>query len=131
MAGKLPLLLIPSPVTYLFYLEILLGTIVPAFFLSSRKFRENPKYLYISSIFILSGFLLNRLNVSITSLAAMTKASYFPSVSEISVTLMLVTLGMWAFKIIIENFPVFSDELEIEKSKSILESISKPLTISE
>jgi Ni/Fe-hydrogenase subunit HybB-like protein len=131
IAGKLSLLLVLSPVTYLFYLEILLGTIVPGVFLSSRKFRENRKYLYFSSISIISGFLLNRLNVSVTSLAAMTKASYFPSLSEISITLMLCTIGMWAFKLAIENLPVFSEELQIEKSKSVLESISKPLTISE
>jgi hypothetical protein len=42
---------------------------------------------------------------------------------------MLCVIGMWAFKIIIENFPVFSHELEIEKSVGILESISKPLTL--
>lgn len=129
VAGKLQFLLVLSPVTYLFYLEILLGTIVPAFFLSSRKFREDKKYLYFSSIFIISGFLLNRLNVSITSLAAMSNASYFPSFTEISVTMMLVVIGMWAFKILIENFPVFSEEVEINKSMGIIESISKPLTL--
>jgi Ni/Fe-hydrogenase subunit HybB-like protein len=107
----------------------LLGTIVPAFFLSSRKFREDKKYLYFSSLFIISGFLLNRINVSVTSLSAMTSTSYFPSVNEISVTLMLVVIGMWAFKLIIENFPVFSEELEIEKPVGVFESISKPLTL--
>jgi Ni/Fe-hydrogenase subunit HybB-like protein len=131
MAGKLQYLLVLSPVTYLFYLEILLGTIVPAFFLSSKKFREDRRYLYFSSIFIISGFLLNRINVSITSLAAMSKASYFPSLIEISVTLMLCVVGMWAFKLIIENFPVFSEKLELEKSVGVIESISKPLTLSE
>jgi hypothetical protein len=75
------------------------------------------------------GFLMNRLNVSITSLAAMSKVSYFPSINEISVTLMLCVIGMWTFKLIIENFPVFTEELEIENSDSILKSISKPLTL--
>jgi Ni/Fe-hydrogenase subunit HybB-like protein len=128
-SDKLQYLLVLSPVTYLFYLELLIGTVVPVFFLSSRKFREDKKYLYFSSVFIISGFLLNRLNVSITSLAAMSKASYFPSINEISVTLMLCVIGMWAFKIIIENLPVFSDELEIGKTVGIFESISKPLTL--
>ena len=131
MSGKLHYLLVPSPVTYLFYLEILLGTFVPAFFLSSRKFREDKKYLYFSSIFILSGFLLNRINVSITSLAAMSKVNYFPSLTEISVTMMLVVIGMLAFKLITKNFPVFSEEVEPEKSIGIIESITKTLTVSE
>jgi hypothetical protein len=61
----------------------------------------------------------------------MSKASYFPSLNEISVTLMLVVFGMWAFKLIMENFPVFSEELEIEKPRGVTDSISKPLTLSE
>ena len=129
-AGKLQYLMIQSSTTYLFYLEILLGTIVPAFFLSSKKFRENKKYLYFSSLFVIAGFLLNRMNVSVTSLAAMTTASYFPSVYEISVTLMLCTIGMWAFKFITANFPVFEEEHE-DEPESILEPSTKPLTISE
>lgn len=131
LSGKLQYLMVPSSTTYLFYLEILLGTIVPAFFLSSKKFRDNRKYLYFSSLFVIAGFLLNRMNVSVTSLAAMSTASYFPSVYEISVTLMLCTIGMWAFKFITANFPVFEEEHEEEKSKLVLAPNSKPLTISE
>ena len=128
LTGKLQYLMIPSSTTYLFYLEIIIGTIVPAFFLSSKKFRENKKYLYFSSLFVIAGFLLNRMNVSVTSLSAMTTASYFPSVYEISVTLMLCTVGMWAFKIITANFPVFEEDQE-EGYESLLEP--NPLTISE
>jgi len=131
VTGKLQYLMIPSSTTYLFYLEILLGTIVPGFFLSSKKFRDNKKYLYFSSLFVIAGFLLNRMNVSVTSLAAMSTASYFPSVYEISVTLMLCTVGMWAFKLITANFPVFEEEREEEIPESALEPNSKPLTISE
>lgn len=131
VSGKLQYLMVPSSTTYLFYLEILLGTIVPAFFLSSKKFRENKKYLYFSSLFIIAGFLLNRMNVSVTSLAAMTTAAYFPSIYEISVTLMLCTLGMWAFKFISANFPVFEEEHEEEKSDLVIVPNSKPLTLSE
>lgn len=61
----------------------------------------------------------------------MTKASYFPSFIEISVTMMLVVIGMWAFKLITENFPVFSEELEVEKPVNLIKSISKPLTLSD
>jgi Ni/Fe-hydrogenase subunit HybB-like protein len=128
VSGKLQYLMVPSSTTYLFYLEILLGTIVPSFFLSSKKFRENKKYLYFSSLFIIAGFLLNRMNVSVTALAAMTTATYFPSVYEISVTLMLCTAGMWAFKFLSANFPVFEEE---EKSDLVIVPNSKPLTLSE
>ena len=129
VSGKLQYLMVQSSTTYLFYLEILLGTVVPAFFLSSKKFRDNRKYLYFSSLFVIAGFLLNRMNVSVTSLAAMTTATYFPSVYEISVTLMLCTIGMWAFKFISANFPVFEEENEEEKPVLVPEPNSKPLTL--
>lgn len=70
---------------------------------------------------VISGFLLNRLNVSITSITPEAGLSYFPSIYEISVTLMLVTAGMWAFKIIAKNFPVFSTEMHFENHNYELE----------
>lgn len=130
MSGKSSYMFEQNSTTYMFYLEILLGTVVPAFFLSSKKFRESRKYLYFSSLFIISGFLLNRLNVSVTSIAAMSSATYFPSFIEISITMMLVTIGMWAFKTITENFPVFIEKHEDIDAK-VPELNSKPLTISE
>ena len=129
-AGKIAYLLIPSTETYLFYLEILLGTFVPIYMLSKKKYREDKKWLYIISIFVISGFILNRLNVSITGLAASSGRNYFPSFDEISITLMLVVLTMFAFNLIVRNFPVFIEESEkiIKKENS---SDSQKLILSE
>lgn len=104
---KLIYLTIPSTETYLFYLEIILGTIAPIYLLSFRKFREDKKWLYIISVSVISGLILNRLNVSITGLAASSGVNYFPSFDEISITLMLVVLAMFAFRLIAKNFAVF------------------------
>ncbi|MFA7228224.1 MAG: Ni/Fe-hydrogenase cytochrome b subunit [Melioribacteraceae bacterium] len=109
--GKLVYLTIPSTETYLFYLEIVLGTIVPIFLLSSRKYREDKKWLYIISVCVISGLILNRLNVSITGLAASSGVNYFPSFDEISITMMLVVLAIFAFRLIAENFPVFERQV--------------------
>jgi len=111
-SGKLHLLEIASTETFFFYLEILIGTVLPVYLLSQRKYRENKTWLYISSILIISGFILNRMNVSITDLAASSGINYFPSFDEISITLMLVVLAMLAFRFIVINFPVFVDENE-------------------
>jgi Ni/Fe-hydrogenase subunit HybB-like protein len=117
ISGKLSLLTIPGTVTYLFYLEIILGTIIPIVILSSRKNRNNRMLLYFASICIIGGFLLNRMNVSITSINLGNGNIYFPSIYELSITAMLVVLGMWAFKLIVSNFPVFDEEHQIEGSK--------------
>ncbi len=128
--GKLYLLTIPSTETYLFYLEILLGTIAPIYLLSKKKFREDKKWLYIISICVISGLILNRINVSITGLAASSGVNYFPSFDEISITLMLIVLAIFAFRLVAKYFAVFVTE---EHEHSVIEkdiANTKPLTIS-
>ena len=119
--GKIHYLFIINSEAYLFYLEIILGTLIPVFILSSNKLRHDKRWLYVSAVFVISGFLLNRMNVSITSLARWSGVSYFPSITEISVTMMLVVLGMWAFKFIAQHFPVFEEatEAELVKKKAL------------
>ena len=114
--GKLIYLTILSTETYLFYLEIVLGTVVPIYLLSYRKFREDKKWLYIISVCVISGLILNRFNVSITGLAATSGINYFPSFDEISITMMLVVLAIFAFRIVAKNFPV----LRVKNLKSRL-----------
>jgi len=125
--GKLHFLTIPSTEAYLFYLEILLGTVTPIYLLSYKKYREDKKWLYLISICVISGLILNRLNVSITGLVASSGINYFPSFDEISITLMLVVLAISAFRIVVKNFPVFVDEdshsLVEEKSTNVSNEI--------
>lgn len=121
LTDKIHLLFTINNYTLLFYLEILVGTLVPFGLLIQKRIRENRRWLYASAIMVISGFLLNRLNVSITSITPGTGVTYFPSINEISITLMLVTLGMWAFKMIAKNFPVFTNEMHFENHKYELE----------
>ncbi len=125
VSGKLIYLAIPSLETYLFYLEILVGTFLPIYLLSFKKFREDKMWLYIISIFTISGFILNRMNVSITGLTASSGKNYFPSFDEISITLMLVVLAMYAFNLIAKNLSVFNEEnndRELNKKENMSES---------
>jgi len=110
MSGNFYLLGQLNQTTLLFYLEILMGLVVPAGILLMKDLRNDKKWLYISSLLIVGGFVFNRMNVSITSIAGQVDINYFPSINEISVTMMLVVLGMWAFKMITKYFPVFHEE---------------------
>ncbi len=131
-AGKLIYLTIPSAETYLFYLEILIGTFLPVYILSYKKYREDKKWLFISSILVISGFILNRMNVSITGLAASSGRNYFPSFDEISITIMLVVLAMYAYRLVVKNFPVFTEEENfIKNNNNVKEIKSNQIIISE
>lgn len=122
--GKLPLLTVPSTETYLFYLEIIIGTLVPIFLLSYKKLIEDRKWIYLTSICVISGLILNRLNVSITGLAAYSGVNYFPSFDEISITMMLVVLAIFAFRLIAKNFAVF---VRNESENSVNEKVTTKL----
>lgn len=116
---KLIYLTIPSMETSLFYLEIILGTLIPIYLLSYKKFRADKKWLYIISILVISGLILNRLNVSITGLVASSGINYFPSFDEISITMMLVVIAVFVFRLITKNFSVFiSEEAEVPESST-------------
>ncbi|HCY74872.1 MAG TPA: Ni/Fe-hydrogenase cytochrome b subunit [Ignavibacteriales bacterium] len=128
---KLIYLIIPSMETSLFYLEIIIGTIVPIYLLSYKKFREDKKWLYIISICVISGLILNRLNVSITGLVASSGINYFPSFDEISITIMLVVLAIFAFRLIAKNFSVFVGGESEEAASNISAKKSKQIILSE
>lgn len=104
---KLSLLFVDSIETYLFWLEIVLGAIIPVILLAIPKIRLNRAGLFVSACFVIGGFLLNRLNVSVTSLQGFSHVSYFPSIYEIIVTLFLVTLGVIIFNLAVQNLPVY------------------------
>ncbi|MDR3626212.1 MAG: Ni/Fe-hydrogenase cytochrome b subunit [Ignavibacteriaceae bacterium] len=128
--GKLALLTVPSKETYLFYLEILIGTFIPIFLLSQKKVREDRKWLYFSAIFVIAGFMLNRLNVCTTGLERSAGYTYFPSFDEVSITLMLVVLAMFAFRLVVKFFPVFEEEPILHsKQNNVLET--KQIILSE
>ncbi len=106
-SGNISYLMAINEKSLLYFLEVLVGVLVPFGLLIQKKVRENRKWLYIATVLLIAGFILNRMNVAITSITSEAGVNYFPSFNEISITLMLVVLGMWAFRIITKYFPVF------------------------
>ncbi len=88
----------------MFWLEQVLF-LVPAALALSARWRRSPQRLFALACGLVAGFLVHRLNVSTTALAA--GSSYFPSWMEIAVTLMLVTLGVAAFRLAVRHLAVF------------------------
>ncbi|OGU35249.1 MAG: polysulfide reductase [Ignavibacteria bacterium GWB2_35_6b] len=112
VTDKINYLFIPATETYMYYLEIIVGFIVPIFLLSNKELRTSRKWLYIASVFVIAGFMLNRINVSITSIQRSSGVDYFPSAQEIGISIFIVTVGVWVFKLVSHYFPVFEHEVE-------------------
>ncbi len=106
-SGNISLLFTINEKSLLYFLEVLIGVLIPFGLLIQKSVRENKKWLYVATVLMVAGFILNRMNVSITSIVSEAGVSYFPSANEFSITLMLVVLGMWAFRLITKFFPVF------------------------
>ena len=110
LSGKLMYLFTASMETSLFYLEIIVGTFIPIIILSNKNNRENKGMLFIASGMVISGFILNRMNVCITGMVASSGVKYFPSIDEITITFMLLVFALLAFRFVVRNFRVFDDE---------------------
>jgi Ni/Fe-hydrogenase subunit HybB-like protein len=52
---------------------------------------------------------MDRLNVSITGMAASSGVVYFPSWTEISVTMLIVAIGFGVFAFAVKNLTIFSE----------------------
>ncbi len=118
--GVWDLMFVPRMETYVFWLEMLLGSVIPIILLSIKKIRLSTKGLYICSILTISGFLFNRMNVSITGITASSGVNYIPSWMEISVSLAIVGMTIFLFALAVRYLPVFGKPLvEVNKNKRI------------
>jgi Ni/Fe-hydrogenase subunit HybB-like protein len=101
----------PSTETLLFVLEITLGLLIPLPMLLFRKIRENRDSLFGVSVLVITGFLLNRLNVSITGLEASSGVHYFPRWTEVAVTLSIVGVGFLLFSLAVRYLNVMEKQV--------------------
>ena len=98
----------------MFLLEMGLGVLAPLALLAMRKVRESQNGLFITSLMVVSGFIVNRLNVSITGMLRSSGVNYFPSLMEIGATLFLVACGFAAFAVAVKMLPIFPAEENAE-----------------
>jgi Ni/Fe-hydrogenase subunit HybB-like protein len=106
----LSLLTVPRFETYMYWLEVIIGVIVPFVMFTQRKIRRNPNGLFIGAALVVVGFIMNRMNIAITGMEGWSGTSYVPSWMEFTITMMIVTIGFTAFYFIAKYFPVFTHE---------------------
>jgi Ni/Fe-hydrogenase subunit HybB-like protein len=107
----LELLWIPRMETYLFWMEI--GLFLAGMgLLFLKRVRVNADALYGASLFVIFGFLTNRLNVSIMGMEAASGTKYIPKWTEIMITLSVVAAGFAIFRMAVKYLPVFDEPQE-------------------
>ncbi len=94
----------------LFQLEFGLGVLLPMALLSRSRVRQNAGALYASALLVIMGFVVNRLNVSITGLEGAQGGRNVPALPELVITLMLVALGFGLFGLAVKYLAVYPRE---------------------
>ena len=108
----LSLLTVPRIETYMYWFEVTVGVIVPFIMFAQRRVRQSTNGLFVGATLVVVGFIMNRMNIAITGMEGWSGATYIPSWTEFSITVMIVTTGFIAFYFIAKYFPVFVDEHE-------------------
>jgi Ni/Fe-hydrogenase subunit HybB-like protein len=106
--NALSLLFVARFETYLYWLEMVVGVIGPMILLARRKMRESYNGLFAGAVMIVVGFILNRLNTSITGFEGWAGKGYFPSWMELAVTFSIVAFGFVAFALAVKYLPIFT-----------------------
>ncbi len=92
--------------TWLFLLEMALMA-VPTVLLYQSRIRRRPGALYACAVSLVFGFVANRLNVGITGLEAGSGTIYNPKWTEVTITLCIIAVGFFVFRVIAQYFPIF------------------------
>jgi len=105
--GNLGLVFRITPESAMFWGEMALGAVLPAVLFAMPRVRASERGLFFAAVLTVLGFILGRLNVAITGMAASSGVSYVPSWMEFAVSLLLVALGFAAFAAAVRWLPVF------------------------
>ncbi|MDF1578472.1 MAG: polysulfide reductase NrfD [Desulfobulbales bacterium] len=99
----------------MYLLEMAIGIVIPMILLLNSRFRKEPDAILGVNILVIVGVLVNRMNVCLFSMqeySAAQGSSYFPTLMEILLTMGIVSLGIFLFKMAAKHLPLFANPLE-------------------
>ena len=91
----------------MFLAEFGLGVLLPIALLVWPRIRNSQTGLVAGGTLAVLGFILHRLNVSVTGLERASGTHYVPSWMEVTVSVGLVAMGFAAFALAVRYLPVF------------------------
>jgi len=113
-----------TPYTQTFWwLEIVIGGIIPVVILLYRPLRRNDRYVMIALSFVVMGVTVNRWNVTLSGLVAppqwspgvlgnLIAVSYLPTWTEVVVSIGILGYALLAFSLGVRYLPIFQKDNE-------------------
>ena len=108
--GSLSGLLAPGYEEGLFLLEFGLGVVLPVILLAVPRVRHSEAGIVAGGFLAILGFVLHRLNVSVTGMERAAGVRYLPSWMEVAVSVGLVAIGFAVFAFAAKYLPIFEEE---------------------
>ena len=105
--GALGLMFQPTYEGRMFLAEVGLGVVLPVALLVWKRIRTSPTGLVAGGALAVLGFIMYRLNVSVTGLERASGTQYTPSWMEVTVSVGLVAVGFAVFALAVRYLPVF------------------------
>jgi Ni/Fe-hydrogenase subunit HybB-like protein len=93
-------------------LEMAVGVVIPVLLLSKKASRQNLDTIFVASIMVIVGVLLNRLNVgvfAISDYANRVGGDYFPSIMELMLTSGMIAFAILGFKVCAKYLNLFPE----------------------
>ncbi len=109
-----------NTVTIMFLVEMIIGIIIPLRMFLSREVLRSPLLLFIASMLVIFGVLINRVNNFIVAYdPPYSTGAYFPSIGEISVTIGFIAIEVLLYRLFVKHFPIISlpDKGKIPEAK--------------
>ena len=108
------------------FLEVLLGCVIPLILFISPRFFKHDRALITGSFLVIIGVIANRWNVTLSGLIAPPQwspgilgntwiATYSPNIIEILVTLGVLSFGLFLFSLGIKYLPIFNEEVVLSR----------------
>jgi Ni/Fe-hydrogenase subunit HybB-like protein len=103
-----------------------IGVIVPMVLLAMPAVRRNAGRLYGAAVMVVAGFVVNRVNVSLTGFESAQGGHYVPTIAEGIITLMLVGIGFAAFALAVRFLPVMPPVEQPELRACVEPALARP-----
>lgn len=110
VSGDFQYLFTSGEMSLLFWLEIIIGSIVPLVLFSFKAVRQSPTAIFASAVILLVGMILNRFDVSWLGIHRLVNVSYTPSLMELSISAAIFSFGIFAFGLAAKYLPLFHEE---------------------
>ena len=99
-----------STQSVLFWIEIMVGIVLPIALLTAPGVRTSAAGLFWSALCVIVGLVLNRLNVGLIGIRVESWQSYFPSWMEFAISIGVVAAGLLLFSVAARHLPVYEHQ---------------------